>query len=557
MKPLNLDNSPCSPISSNCVIWQGPNIPCIKLCTGDTISDVIEKLATELCAVLDTLNVTNYDLSCFNLVACDPNDFQALIQFLIQQICALQTELNIVADPAISPVGTTKSASASADTLVTVAPCFVVGTVTVMTVSEYAQAIGTRVCSLVSQIAVINNDIVNLDLRVTVLETTPVPVFTLPNIAVDCNLSGTIISPGNYPLDAVLTALINDNTYGYCALKSTTGEPSEISAAVLSQCIADADLSLVFGTAFSVAYAGSWVTSGNLNTAADAINNLWIAVCDIYNYVDTFTVTETNTATIDITVGAGNNISARITDTGWVDLNGFAYYGVGVEKPKCRRIGNAVHFKGTVFVPLENPTSPGAVVPLASVNTYNSVAGNQTWSGVGGCTISSNGSIQFNNGASVVPAAITTGNFDDVYNLGWIVATRPIDVNATYGTSLTAMFAVSISAAKSLQVQMLHDIEITATRGSGYQGNSPLRFVTSNVRVGEYLPNYIGTGTDIHNAPSNANFPLVSDTFNATWPFSCDAGNENQVGGFIFRLDGLIAYVDPCNIETGLSIVCP
>ena len=67
MKPLNLDNSPCTPTSSNCVIWQGPNIPCIKLCTGDTISDVVYKLATELCTVLDTLNITAYDLTCFNL----------------------------------------------------------------------------------------------------------------------------------------------------------------------------------------------------------------------------------------------------------------------------------------------------------------------------------------------------------------------------------------------------------------------------------------------------------------------------------------------------------
>ena len=40
MKPLNLDNKPCSPISSNCVVWQGPDIPCIQLCTGDTVSDV-------------------------------------------------------------------------------------------------------------------------------------------------------------------------------------------------------------------------------------------------------------------------------------------------------------------------------------------------------------------------------------------------------------------------------------------------------------------------------------------------------------------------------------
>jgi len=81
MKPLNYDNSPCSPISSNCVIWQGPDIPCIKLCAGDTISDVIFKLATELCTVLDTLNVTNYDLSCFNLTLVVQMIFKHLYNF--------------------------------------------------------------------------------------------------------------------------------------------------------------------------------------------------------------------------------------------------------------------------------------------------------------------------------------------------------------------------------------------------------------------------------------------------------------------------------------------
>ena len=545
MKPLNLDNKPCSPISSNCVIWQGPDIPCIKLCTGDTVSDVVGKLATELCAVLDTLNVTNYDLACFNLTACGPNDFQALIQFLIEQICALQ-----------NPTTTTTTTDGNrSDALVTVAPCFVIGGVTVMTVSQYAQAIGEKVCSLISQIATINSNITNLDVRVTALESAPTPTFTLPSIPVDCTLSGSIVSPGSYVIDQVLNALINDNTYGYCALKAATGSPAEIVSAVLSQCIADTDLSLEFGTQFQVAYAGTWITAGSLNTAADAINNLWIAICDIYNYLSAFSVNVDDTATINLD-NTGNIITANITDTGWVDLNGFAYYS-GVDKPKCRRIGNVVHFKGTVFVPLENPSSPGAVVPLTSTTTYNSVAGNKTWSGVGGCTIDANGAILFNNGASVIPTTITTGNLDDTYSLGWIVATRGIDVNASFGTALTSMFAVSVSATKGLQAQLVRDLEITPTRGAGYQGNSPLRFLTSNVRLGEFLPNYLGTGTDIHNAPSNANFPMLSDTFNATWPFSCDAGNENQVGGFSFKLDGLIAYVSPCNTERGLSIVCP
>mgnify|MGYP003670327522 FL=1 len=80
MKPLNLDNSPCSPISSNCVVWQGPDISCINLCTGDTVSDVVSAMAKELCTILDSLKVTNYDLTCFNSTACGPEDFNALIQ---------------------------------------------------------------------------------------------------------------------------------------------------------------------------------------------------------------------------------------------------------------------------------------------------------------------------------------------------------------------------------------------------------------------------------------------------------------------------------------------
>ena len=554
MKPLNYDNSPCSPISSNCVIWQGPDIPCIKLCAGDTISDVIFKLATELCTVLDTLNVTNYDLSCFNLTACAPNDFTALIQFLIEQICALQTEVTTISDPATSPVTNDPTKSTGAGALVTVAPCFVVGGVTVMTVSEYAQAIGTRVCSLVTQISTINSNINSLDVRVTALESAPAPTFTLPSISVNCTLSGTIVSPGNYAIDQVLNALLNDNTYGYCALKAATGLPSEISSAVLSQCIADTDLSLEFGTQFQVAYAGSWITSGSLNTAADAINNLWIAICDVYTYISNYSVAVDNTSTINLD-NTGNVITANITDTGWVDLNGFAYYS-GVTKPQCRRIGNQVHFRGNVYIPLENPASPGSVVPFTALDAYDAVIGCNVWSGVGGCTIMGSGGLQFNNGASVVPSSITANNFDALYRSGWQPITRQITVNSTNGTALTSVINIFITANKQLEIQTVADVEEGSAPTTLF-GNSPFRFITSNVRIGEYLPNYIAAASDIQNAPSNANFPLLSDTFNATWDFSCDAAEADQLGGFEFSLDGMITYLDPCNTETGFSTVCP
>lgn len=552
MKPLNYDNSPCSPISSNCVIWQGPDIPCIKLCAGDTISDVVFKLATELCAVLDTLNVTNYDLSCFNLTACGPNDFQALIQFLIDRICALQTEVNTIGDPATSPIVNVPR-STFAETLVTVAPCFVVNGVTVMTVSEYAQVIGTTVCSLITQIDTINNNITNLDVRVTALESAPAPVFTIPSIITDCTLSGSVTSGNSYQIDVILNALLNDNTRGYCSLISATGLPADIVTAVQSQCIADSDLTLTSGVAFATAYSGSWIDNADLETSADAITNLWLVVCDIYNYLESFNVSVSDTATVNLTSTSGV-ISANLTDTGWVDLEGFAYYS-GVTKPQCRRIGNQVHFRGNVYIPLENPASPGNVVTLTSESAYDAVVGCTVWSGTGGCTIIGSGGLQFNNGASVVPISVTSNNFDALYRSGWQPITRQITVKSTNGTALTSVINIFITANKQLEIQTVADIEEGSAPTTLY-GNSPFRFITSNIRLGEYLPNYIASASDIQNAPSNANFPLVSNTFNATWDFSCDAAEADQLGGFEFSLDGMIAYLDPCNSETGFSRSC-
>ncbi len=83
MKPTNSNENGCDPMSSNCVIWQGPDIDCINLCKGDNISTVVDKLATELCTLLETFNIDDYDTSCFNLAECAPKAFKVLNNLLI------------------------------------------------------------------------------------------------------------------------------------------------------------------------------------------------------------------------------------------------------------------------------------------------------------------------------------------------------------------------------------------------------------------------------------------------------------------------------------------
>lgn len=53
------------------LIWNGPEISCIKLCKGDTVSKVIYEVASRLCEIVDSLeDLKNLDLSCI-IDKCD------------------------------------------------------------------------------------------------------------------------------------------------------------------------------------------------------------------------------------------------------------------------------------------------------------------------------------------------------------------------------------------------------------------------------------------------------------------------------------------------------
>jgi hypothetical protein len=358
MKPLNYDNSPCSPTSSNCVIWQGPNLHCIKLCTGDTISDVIANLATELCTVMDQLSITNYDLSCFNLVGCKPETYQELLQFLIEQICLAQ---------GISP---TTIDSKSSDALITVAPCFIVNGITVMSLTDYVIAIGLRICNIIDQISIINNTLNELDIRVTILENAVPPTYTLPSITSDCILQNSPqiggSGSGPVPLDQLLSILINDDNNGYCALRSATGLPVDLVNSVLSQCILNTDLQLSNNLPFS--NNPNWESNWNVAptiTVASSINNIWVALCDIYNYLNTpqgLTITETV---------CQSGISDDADIYGYIDSSSGPYAGTGTIAVQNKAIVCSSLNAWFVNYQLANPSYTGNLYIFSTpIETY-------------------------------------------------------------------------------------------------------------------------------------------------------------------------------------------
>ncbi|MFN9108514.1 MAG: hypothetical protein ACK5XN_00320, partial [Bacteroidota bacterium] len=298
-----------------------------------------------------------------------------------------------------------------------------------------------------------------------------------------------------------------------------------------------------------------------------------------------------------------------------------------VAKPQCRRIGNVVHFRGTVIIPLSSTSDNLTYELLTTSSAYNSQAFPYVWAGVGdvlygnGPQINTNGALYFNNNSNCIPSSVWTGTsplFDGTYNIGVQVAVRSIDINILYGTSLSAALTIGVTSAGVLYCSVLKDKEITSTRPTGLLGSSPLRLITSNIVAGQHIPSYIAETSNVHYVQTatsigtgffaGTTFTATAGTFyegqkiygpgvledtwlmeetsagvfrtnksqavgpsinvkgifpvtyatdletptipptivnNLTWPFSCDAGEERQIGGFEFRIDGLTAYITP------------
>ena len=595
MKPLNLDNRPCSPISSNCVVWQGPTLDCIELCNGDTISDVVAKMAEELCTLLDQTNVDNYDLTCLGITACGPKDFQALIQLLIEKICELDN----------LPTDGTKTEGACPDCPVTVAACLREtdrNLPVTMQLVDYVQMLASKICSLIDAIGDLQDQINSLNIRVTILEEATPPSFTLPSLTVSCDLGASVnISPGttvnpsvSRTIDIVLDALINDSTKGYCIYTATLGPVSQLLTAISRKCVLDStDRLSGSGTYGSIS---GWVPDASYDTVADAINNIWLVLCDIFAYASNVNISVVDSSSIDLSLTSGV-ISARVLDTGWVDLLGFNFYTGSAlpAKPQCRRIGNIVYFRGSAVIPLADAAAGGAPLPFDTVNgTANqyitSTLVGPSVTGAGSVYLaSSSGAVYWNNQVPVIPLSVVSATasnsgttmFDNAYSKQLTLGTRVVLIKNSsnpaqlVSTTVSTVGTLFITTDGKLAITTVRDSEesnVTAYQSYYSWNTSHLNSIVSHVVVDQFVPNYQAINTTLHsNSSSGVNPVKIDFTQSDTWTvvrntpvnpfsfqyrFSFNGNDINSLGGVVYSLEGLVAYIDPCTEDIKPYVNC-
>jgi hypothetical protein len=155
----------CLPTSSACVKWEGPSIPCLTICKGESIEQVIVELSSIVCTTKDSIDISSLDFNC--LVPngqANPSTIKQLLQLLITKSCQTST-----VDPGTGggdgtlPVIDLPACLQFQDSSNNV--------ITSLGLDEYAEHLAVSMCDILDDISNINQQIYTLNSTVNGLPT--------------------------------------------------------------------------------------------------------------------------------------------------------------------------------------------------------------------------------------------------------------------------------------------------------------------------------------------------------------------------------------------------
>lgn len=277
MIPSNSSNmtNGCDSISSNCVIWQGPDISCIDLCNGDTISEVTYKLATEVCNLITSgvtanPNLDGLDLTCLNIPGTTPTTLVPVLQEMVNSICAdsgsnlppedyVQDNLPIMTLPLCLQYNDAGG-----------------NPVTQLRLDLFATLIANKVCDILTTITSIQSTLTSYGDRIAILEACVLPCS---GVIVEKQIVPTCILPSVLTDVSVLVLAIEAR---FCALENAVGLPSAINSAI-SQSVITASYTTLTNNAVTYGSITGW--NAGANTLAKSFQNAWVVIDDMYTAI--------------------------------------------------------------------------------------------------------------------------------------------------------------------------------------------------------------------------------------------------------------------------------
>ena len=252
-------------ISSNEIKWDGPDIPCINICRGDTVSQIVYLLGKKLCDLADDVqfDISSIDFKCvLSQGQSIPENINQSIQAIIDYICDLEIP-NIPDEIEQNPLALPDCLRYTENNVL----------ITQLMPNDYILLLANKLCEIIDSITSINvkidtlNKIINTLNNNTNNNQTQSPIYVVTQCVSYTNQPGEQL-----PIQEAFENFENS----YCDTKDILGSDSKLTTAISSQCVTENDATLVDPN-ISMSDLGF---SADL-TIADTIKNMWITICDM------------------------------------------------------------------------------------------------------------------------------------------------------------------------------------------------------------------------------------------------------------------------------------
>ena len=266
----SISTNGCDNISSNCVIWQGPDIACIDLCSGDTITEVTAKLATEVCKLITTgvtanPSLTGLDLTCLNIPGVTPTELVPVLQSMVVQICENSTS---VVQPSDLPIMTLPACLQYNDAQG--------NPVTELRLDLFAALIANQVCTNLASINILNSALTSITGRLVILEACVLPCS---GAVVETQVIPTCVMPAVLTDVSVLLLALEAR---FCSLETAVGLPAAILNTIQQSFIVSSTSQLT-NPGSNYGSIGGW-SSSPVNLA-QSVQNAWVVIDDMYTAI--------------------------------------------------------------------------------------------------------------------------------------------------------------------------------------------------------------------------------------------------------------------------------
>lgn len=291
----------CTPVSSVCVVWNGPDIPCIDLCKGDSIQKVVYELATQLCEISEgVLDVSTLDFGCLvESGQSNPETLLETIQLLIEKTCLGNSG------------GGTGGGGSTTSTPIVLPACLYYSengdTITQLLPAQYSRYLADKICQNLLSITSLQSSIATLNTRVTALELSVSEEENPNEITVISNCASAPNPGQTLPIQTAFTAFESK----FCELQSYLGNNAQLTTAINKECVSLDSSPQVANDDLIMSQLNGWVA--NPTNISQTIVNMWLTLCDLRTAV----TTQLNTAPPCLLISPFNLQITALTTNGF------------------------------------------------------------------------------------------------------------------------------------------------------------------------------------------------------------------------------------------------